>query len=147
MLYLPALISTITKMIIQNAKIMGTGLFTKIIGTGLRLLNDKYIMPLLIKFFRVFILRLAGLWPNILYYDKRYFKKIIDKAFPGLKILGQKTPKAEDVKGKGKAEPEAEPTLEVDNISIDSDTSQSIPQGENTARGQVSKGRSKRKNL
>lgn len=87
MLYLPVLISTITKMIIQNAKIMGTGLFTKIIGTGLRLLNDKYIMPLLIKFFRVFILRLAGLWPNILYYDKRYFKKIIDKAFPGLKIL------------------------------------------------------------
>lgn len=61
MLYLPALISTITKMIIQNAKIMGTGLFIKIIGTGLRLLNDKYIMPLLIKFFRVFILRLAGL--------------------------------------------------------------------------------------
>ena len=40
MLYLPVLISTITKMIIQNAKIMGTGLFTKIIGTGLRLLND-----------------------------------------------------------------------------------------------------------
>ena len=61
MLYLPALISTITKMIIQNAKIMGTGLFIKIIGTGLRLLNDKYIMPLLIKFFRVFILRLADL--------------------------------------------------------------------------------------
>lgn len=61
MLYLPVLISTITKMIVQNAKIMGTGLFIKIIGTGLRLLNDKYIMPLLIKFFRVFILRLAGL--------------------------------------------------------------------------------------
>lgn len=61
MLYLPVLISTITKMIIQNAKIMGTGLFIKIIGTGLRLLNDKYIMPLLIKFFRVFILRLADL--------------------------------------------------------------------------------------
>lgn len=72
MLYLPALIFTITKMIIQNAKIMGTGLFTKIIGTGLRLLNDKYIMPLLIKFFRVFIPRLAALWANILYYDKRY---------------------------------------------------------------------------
>lgn len=61
MLYLSVLISTITKMIIQNAKIMGTGLFIKIIGTGLRLLKDKYIMPLLIKFFRVFILRLAGL--------------------------------------------------------------------------------------
>ena len=61
MLYLSVLISTITKMIIQNAKIMGTGLFIKIIGTGLRLLNDKYIMPLLIKFFGVFILRLAGL--------------------------------------------------------------------------------------
>ena len=52
MLYLPVLISTIRKMIIQNAKIMGIGLFTKIIGRGLRLL---------IKFFRFFILRLAGL--------------------------------------------------------------------------------------
>ena len=62
---------------------------------------------------------------------------------------GQKTPKAEDLKGKdkvepeakdlkgkGKAEREAEPTLEVDNdnISIYSDTSQSILQAENTGR-------------
>lgn len=67
---------------------------------------------------------------------------------------GQKTPKAEDLKGKGKAEPEAkdlkgkgkpEATLEVDNISIDSDTSQSIPQAENRGRDRYrSEGRRER---
>ena len=71
MLYLPVLISTITKMIIQNAKIMGTG---------------------------------------------------------------KAEPEAKDLKGKGKAEPEATLEVDNDNISIDSETSQSIPQAENTGR-------------
>lgn len=64
-----------------------------------------------------------------------------------LKSKGKAEPEAKDLKGKGKAEPEAEPTLEVDNdnISIDSDTSQSIPQVENTGRDRYgSEGRRER---
>lgn len=131
------------------------GIYLDFLNKCVTFIGDKEYLILL----SIILVGIIGLIPLVLFLNASSSTPSgggTDSGEKKLEDKGQKTPKAEDLKGKGKAEPEAkdlkgkaepEPTLEVDNdnISIYSETSQSIPQGENTGRDRYrSEGRRER---